>query len=149
MSYQLEKDLLDIETSIREAILSGDNFQYQKLLRMKAENLNSQFFNETKKLKADIENLESERSLALSVRDDLTDESKAAADIVLKRRSDLFDAEQIYQKAQSRLFYLDTQIEQQRKDIRALQQKLDAHVSSKLNSGDSPTMETLTNESTY
>ncbi len=149
MSYELNKQLADIETSIRDAILSGDNFQYQKLLRMKAENLDSQFFAETKNLKSEIENLETDRSFGLSVLADLTDELTQAANVVLEARGRLFDSEMAYQAIQAKQFYLETQTEQQRKDIRELKSKLNSHVNSKLNSGDSPTMETLTNESTY
>jgi predicted nucleic acid-binding Zn-ribbon protein len=149
MSYELNKQLADIETSIRDAILSGDNFQYQKLLRMKAENLDSQFFAETKNLKSDIENLQSERSFGLSVLADLNDELRQAADVVLLRRNALYEAEMSYQGVQAKQFYLTTQTEQQRKDIRELKSKLNSHVNSKLNSGDSPTMETLTNETIF
>lgn len=133
MSIILNRELEQIEADIKQSILDSDQFAYSKHLRRKQETTDKLFFSETASLREQIENLESDRSLAVSLRDDLTDESKAAADEVLRRRSDLFDAEQIYQKAQSRLFYLDTTIEQQRTDIKDLKRKLDLAVDKKLN----------------
>lgn len=145
----LEIELKNLENSIRDAIVGGEEFEYHKLLRAKTETESRIFFQKTAQLKSEIENLQSERSFGLSVRDDLTDELKQASDIVLQARSRLFDAEQAYQAIQAKQFYLDTKLEQERKDIKALQQKLDAHVASKLNSGDSPTNEVFTNEDTH
>jgi glycine cleavage system aminomethyltransferase T len=74
----------------------------------------------------------------------LNDELTQAANVVLEARGRLFDSEMAYQAIQAKQFYLTTQTEQQRKDIRELKSKLDSHVNSKLNS-----METITNETTY
>lgn len=144
MNEQLNRELQKIDEDIRAAVLDSDEFLYSKLSRARDENLSKQFFAETRKLKSDIENLESERSFGLSVLADLNDELTEAANVVLEARGRLFDAEMAYQAIQAKQFYLTTQTEQQRKDIRELKSKLNSHVNSKLNS-----METITNESTY
>jgi predicted nucleic acid-binding Zn-ribbon protein len=149
MNEQLNSELTKIDAGIRQAVLDADEFLYSKLNRARDENLSRQFFQTTKAMKADIENLESERSFGLSVLADLNDELTQAANVVLEARGRLFDSEMSYQAIQAKQFYLETQTGQQRKDILALKRKLDAHIDSKLNSGDSPTMETITNESTY
>jgi predicted nucleic acid-binding Zn-ribbon protein len=146
---QLNRELEKLESDIRQAVIDADEFLYSKLNRARDENLSKQFFADTRKLKADIETLETERSFGLSVLADLNDELTQAANVVLEARGRLFDSEMAYQAIQAKQFYLETQTEQQRKDIRELKSKLNSHVNSKLNSGDSPTMETLTNESTY
>lgn len=128
---QLEKEKLDNE--IRAAVTSGDEFLYSKLNRAKDELNQKIFFAENRRLKADIEALESERSFGLSLRSDLIDEAKEASDIVLRARSALFDAEQGYQSIQAKQFFLDTQIEQQRKDIQSLKRELNLLVDKKLN----------------
>ncbi len=144
MNEQLNRELQKIDEGIRAAVLDSDEFLYSKLNRAKDENLSKQFFAETRKLKTDIETLETDRSYGLSVLADLNDELTQAASVVLEARGRLFDSEMAYQAIQAKQFYLTTQTEQQRKDIRELKSKLDSHVNSKLNS-----METLTNESTY
>jgi predicted nucleic acid-binding Zn-ribbon protein len=149
MSETLQRELNKIDADIRQAVIDADEFLYSKLNRVRDENLSKQFFADTRKLKADIETLETERSFGLSVLADLNDELTQAANVVLEARGRLFDSEMSYQAIQAKQFYLETQTEQQRKDIRELKSKLNSHVNSKLNSGDSPTMETLTNESTY
>jgi predicted nucleic acid-binding Zn-ribbon protein len=146
---QLNRELEKLESDIRQAVIDADEFLYSKLNRARDENLSKQFFADTRKLKADIETLETERSFGLSVLADLNDELTQAANVVLEARGRLFDSEMAYQAIQAKQFYLETQTEQQRKDIRELKSKLNSHVNSKLNSGESPTMETLTNESTY
>jgi predicted nucleic acid-binding Zn-ribbon protein len=146
---QLNRELEKLESDIRQAVIDADEFLYSKLNRARDENLSKQFFADTRKLKADIETLETERSFGLSVLADLNDELTQAANVVLEARGRLFDSEMAYQAIQAKQFYLETQTEQQRKDIRELKSKLNSHVNSKLNSGDSLTMETLTNESTY
>jgi predicted nucleic acid-binding Zn-ribbon protein len=149
MNEQLNRELIKIDADIRQAVIDADEFLYSKLNRVRDENLSKQFFADTRKLKADIETLETERSFGLSVLADLNDELTQAANVVLEARGRLFDSEMSYQAIQAKQFYLETQTEQQRKDIRELKSKLNSHVNSKLNSGDSPTMETLTNETTY
>jgi chromosome segregation ATPase len=149
MSETLQRELNKIDADIRQAVIDADEFLYSKLNRVRDENLSKQFFADTRKLKADIETLETERSFGLSVLADLNDELTQAANVVLEARGRLFDSEMAYQAIQAKQYYLETQTEQQRKDIRELKSKLNSHVNSKLNSGDSPTMETLTNESTY
>jgi uncharacterized coiled-coil protein SlyX len=149
MNEILNRELNKIDADIRQAVIDADEFLYSKLNRARDENLSRQFFQTTKQIKSDIENLESERSFGLSVLEDLNDELTQAANVVLEARGRLFDSEMSYQAIQAKQFYLETQTGQQRKDIRELESKLQRHVNSKLNSGDSPTMETLTNESTY
>jgi chromosome segregation ATPase len=149
MSITLNRELEKLESDIRQAVIDADEFLYSKLNRARDENLSRQFFQTTKQIKSDIETLETERSFGLSVLADLNDELTQAANVVLEARGRLFDSEMAYQAIQAKQFYLETQTEQQRKDIRELKSKLNSHVNSKLNSGDSPTMETLTNESTY
>ncbi len=141
MSYELDKQLTDIETNIREAIISGDNFQYQKLLRMKSENQDSQYFAETKNLREKLDALESDRSFAFSVRDDLLSESKQAAAVVSEASGVLLEAQRVYAAVQARQYFNDTQIEIQRKDIQELKRKLESHINSKLNSVEQPEME--------
>jgi predicted nucleic acid-binding Zn-ribbon protein len=149
MNEQLNRELQKIDEDIRAAVLDSDEFLYSKLNRARDENLSKQFFAETRKLKSDIETVESERSFGLAVLADLNDELRQAADVVLLRRNALYEAEMVYQGIQARQFYLTTQTGQQRKDIQDLKRKLNSHIDSKLNSGESPTMETITNETTY
>ncbi len=132
MSITLNRELEKLESDIRAAVVASDEFQYQELLKRKAETQDKLFFAESKAMKSELENLESERSFGLSVRDELIDEAKQAADVVLVARNALYEAETAYQAILARQYFNETQTEQQRKDIRALQQKLDAHINSKL-----------------
>ena len=141
MSITLNRDLEKLELEIRDSVASGDEFLYSKLIRAKDELNQKMWFAESRQLKADIETLQTERSFGLSVLADLNDESKQAADIVLEARSRLFDCEMAYQAIEARKYYLTTQTEQQRKDIRELQRKLDTHINTKLSGGEPPEME--------
>ncbi len=133
MNEQLNRELVKIDADIRQAVIDADEFLYSKLNRARDENLSKQFFADTRKLKSDIENLETERSFGLSVLADLNDELTQAANVVLEARGRLFDAEMAYQAVQAKQFYLETQTGQQRKDIRELESKLQRHIDSKLN----------------
>ncbi len=132
MNELLNRELNKIDADIRQAVLDSDEFLYSKLNRAKDENLQKQFFAETKRLKSELENLETERSFGLLVLDDLQDELKQAANVVLEARGRLFDSEMSYQAIQAKQFYLTTQTEQQRKDIRELKSKLNSHIDSKV-----------------
>jgi chromosome segregation ATPase len=130
---QLNRELEKLESDIRAAVASGDEFLYSKLNRAKDELNQKIWFAESRQMKADIETLQTDRSFGLSVLADLNDESKQAANVVLEARSRLFDCEMAYQAIEAKKYYLTTQTEQQRKDIRDLQRKLDLSVDMKLN----------------
>lgn len=138
MSYELTKELSDIETQIRDAILSGDNFRYQKLLRMKSENLDSQFFAETKNLRSEIESLTESRAAAVSERESLTADLKAAADEVFSARSIVYDLEENHSRIANSIYFLDQKAEIDRQTIKDLSKRLETHINTKLNteSGD-------------
>ncbi len=136
MNETLNRELVKIDADIRQAVLDADEFLYSKLNRARDENLSRQFFQTTKQIKSDIENLESDRTFGLSVLSDLNDELTQAANVVLEARGRLFDAEMAYQAVQAKQFYLETQTGQQRKDIRELESKLQRHIDSKLQSGE-------------
>ncbi len=132
MSETLQRELSKIDADIRQAVIDADEFLYSKLSRARDENLSRQFFQTTKAMRAEIENLESERSFGLAVLADLNDELRQAADGVLLRRNALYEAEMVYQGIQAKQFYLETQTGQQRKDIQALKLKLESHINTKL-----------------
>jgi uncharacterized protein (DUF3084 family) len=149
MNEFLNRELNKIDADIRQAVLDSDEFLYSKLNRAKEENLQKQFFAETKSLRAEIVTLSESRQTALSVREDLQAELKLQADLVFEARSRAFDEQEKHNKIQFQLGYLDNKIANDRETIKALQKKLDSHVQSKLNSGDAPTMETTTNETIF
>ncbi len=130
---ELNRQLEKLESDIKQSVMDADEFLFAKLNRAKDELTQKMFFAESRQLKADIETLQTDRSFGLSVLADLNDESKQAANVVLEARSRLFDCEMAYQAIEAKKYYLTTQTEQQRKDIRDLQRKLDLSVDMKLN----------------
>jgi predicted nucleic acid-binding Zn-ribbon protein len=136
MNEQLNRELVKIDADIRQAVIDADEFLYSKLNRARDENLSKQFFAETRKLKADIENLSKERQAAIEVRADLTDDLKEAADETFRARSAAFDLQEIHSKIQSQLYFLDEKIRSDGENIKSLSKRLESHINTKLQSGE-------------
>jgi chromosome segregation ATPase len=132
MNEQLNRELNKIDENIRQAVIDADEFLFNKLNRARDENLSKQFFQTTKNLQAEIQTLSESRQTALAVREDLQAELKLQADLVFEARSRAFDEQEKHNKIQFQLGYLDNKIANDRETIRALQNKLDSHVQSKL-----------------
>jgi predicted nucleic acid-binding Zn-ribbon protein len=136
MNEQLNRELIKIDADIRQAVIDADEFLYSKLNRARDENLSKQFFAETRKLKSDIENLSKERQAAIEVRADLTDDLKEAADETFRARSAAFDLQEIHSKIQTQLYFLDEKIRTDGESIKSLSKRLQTHINSKLESGE-------------
>ncbi len=136
MNETLNRELNKIDADIRQAVIDADEFLYSKLNRARDENLSKQFFAETRKLKADIENLSKERQAAIEVRADLTDDLKEAADETFRARSAAFDLQEIHSKIQTQLYFLDEKIRTDGDNIKTLSKRLQTHINSKLESGE-------------
>ena len=132
MSITLNRELETIESDIKQAIIDGESFQYQKLLKMKAETTDKLFFAETKQMREDLENLESSRSFGLSMKRDIQLELTAAAAVVADIHKQLIAAQRIHEEIKLREYFNDTQTEQERKDISDLKKRLEAHINAKL-----------------
>ncbi len=136
MNETLNREIVKIDADIRQAVIDADEFLYSKLNRARDENLSKQFFAETRKLKSDIENLSKERQAAIEVRADLTDDLKEAADETFRARSAAFDLQEIHSKIQTQLYFLDEKIRTDGESIKSLSKRLQTHINSKLESGE-------------
>ncbi len=133
---------------LKDAITSGDYDLMTKIERSKSE-LNSRIFFEQRNDYAEqINNLAIEKKCAVELSGELADDLKSAADVVLKCRSALFDAEMQYQAIQSKQYFVDNELENNRQETIRVSGLLKTHIQSRLN-GISDEMETITNESTY
>jgi chromosome segregation ATPase len=132
MNEQLNRELNKIDENIRQAVIDADEFLFNKLNRARDENLSKQFFQTTKNLQAELGTLSESRQTALAVREDLQAELKQQADLVFAARSRAFDEQEKHNKIQFQLGYLDNKIANDKETIKALQNKLDSHVQSKL-----------------
>jgi chromosome segregation ATPase len=133
MNEQLNRELNKIDENIRQAVIDADEFLYSKLNRAKEENLQKQFFAETKSLRAELETLSESRQSALAVREDLTAELKEAADKVFAARSLVFDLEENHGRIANQIYFLDQKAEIDRQSIKDLSKRLETHINSKLN----------------
>ena len=68
MNQTLNRELEKLDAEIRLAVINGDEIHYAKLNRAKDELTQKIFFAESRQLKTDIENLETDRSFGLSMR---------------------------------------------------------------------------------
>ncbi len=133
---------------LKQAIVSGDFDLMTKIERSKSE-LNSRIFFEQRNELADkLNDLRIEKQSALELSGELADELKLAADVVLKCRSALFDAEMQYQAIQSKQYFVDNELENNRQESNRVNNLLTNHIQSRL-SGIPDKMEATTNESTY
>jgi uncharacterized protein (DUF3084 family) len=133
MNEQLNRELNKIDVEIRQAVIDADEFLYSKLNRAKDENLQKQFFAETKRLKSELGTLSESRQTALAVREDLTAELKEAADKVFAARSLVFDLEENHGRIANQIYFLDQKAEIDRQSIKDLSKRLETHINSKLN----------------
>ena len=129
---ELELELDKLDEKIKQSIIDTDEFLFAKLSRAKDELNQKIFFAESRRLKSDIENLETERACNLSIRADLQVELTAAADVVLVARNALYEAETAYSAVQAKQFFNDSQLQQQREDLAQLKSKLARHIELKL-----------------
>jgi predicted nucleic acid-binding Zn-ribbon protein len=136
MNEQLNRELVKIDADIRQAVIDADEFLYSKLNRARDENLSRQFFQTTKNLRAEIQTLTEERQTAIEVRADLTDDLKEAADETFRARSAAFDLQEIHSKIQTQLYFLDEKIRTDGESIKSLSKRLQTHINSKLESGE-------------
>jgi predicted nucleic acid-binding Zn-ribbon protein len=133
---QLNRELEKLDADIRQAVIDADEFLYSKLNRARDENLSRQFFQTTKNLRAEIQTLTEERQTAIEVRADLTDDLKEAADETFRARSAAFDLQEIHSKIQTQLYFLDEKIRTDGESIKSLSKRLQTHINSKLESGE-------------
>jgi predicted nucleic acid-binding Zn-ribbon protein len=136
MNEQLNRELVKIDADIRQAVIDADEFLYSKLNRARDENLSKQFFADTRKLKSEIQTLTEDRQTAIDVRADLTADLKEAADKVFAARSAAFDLQEIHSKIQSQLYFLDEKIRTDGENIKSLSKRLESHINTKLQSGE-------------
>ncbi len=136
MNEKLNRELVKIDADIRQAVIDADEFLYSKLNRARDENLSKQFFAETRNLKSEIQILTEDRQTAIEVRADLTDDLKEAADETFRARSAAFDLQEIHSKIQSQLYFLDEKIRTDGENIKSLSKRLESHINSKLESGE-------------
>ncbi len=136
MNEQLNRELIKIDADIRQAVIDADEFLYSKLNRARDENLSKQFFADTRQLKSEIQTLTEERQTAIEVRADLTADLKEAADETFRARSAAFDLQEIHSKIQSQLYFLDEKIRTDGENIKSLSKRLESHINTKLQSGE-------------
>jgi predicted nucleic acid-binding Zn-ribbon protein len=136
MNETLNRELIKIDADIRQAVIDADEFLYSKLNRARDENLSKQFFADTRQLKAEIQTLTEERQTAIEVRADLTADLKEAADETFRARSAAFDLQEIHSKIQSQLYFLDEKIRTDGENIKSLSKRLESHINTKLQSGE-------------
>jgi hypothetical protein len=133
---------------LKQAIVSGDYDLMTKIERSKSE-LNSRIFFEQRNDYAEqISNLAIEKKCAVELSGELAEQLKLAADVVLSARSALFDAEMQYQAIQSKQYFVDNELENNRQETNRVNNLLTNHIQSRL-SGIPDEMEAITNESTY
>jgi predicted nucleic acid-binding Zn-ribbon protein len=136
MNETLNRELVKIDADIRQAVIDADEFLYSKLNRARDENLSRQFFQMTKNLRAEIQTLTEDRQTAIEVRADLTADLKEAADETFRARSAAFDLQEIHSKIQSQLYFLDEKIRTDGENIKSLSKRLESHINTKLQSGE-------------
>ncbi len=142
MNEQLNRELQKIDEDIRAAVLDSDEFLYSKLSRARDENLSRQFFQTTKNLRSEIETLTAERQNALAVREDLTAELKEAADKAFSARSIVYDLEEAHSRIANSIYFLDQKAEIDRQTIKDLSKRLETHINTKLQSGETTNEQT-------
>lgn len=130
---ELELELEKIENDIRAAVVSGDEFQYHKLLRAKTETESKLFFRRQSAMKAEIETLKSERQAAKAVIDDLTKDLALQADKVRNLRSQAYDEQEKHNQISFKLHILRTKEENDKDTIWELQKQLNLMADKKLN----------------
>jgi hypothetical protein len=117
---------------LKDAITSGDYDLMTKIERSKSE-LNSRIFLEQRNDYAEqINNLAIEKKCALELSAELAEQLKLAADVVLKCRSALFDAEMSYQAIQSKQYFVDNELENNRQETNRVNGLLTNHIKSRL-----------------
>jgi predicted outer membrane protein len=118
---------------LKQAIVSGDFDLMTKIERSKVE-LSSRIFLEQRNDYAEqINNLVIEKKCALELSAELAEQLKLAADVVLKCRSALFDAEMQYQAIQSKQYFVDNELENNRQETIRVNGLLKTHIQSRLN----------------
>ena len=139
---ELQRQLEKLESDIRQSVIDTDEFLFAKLNRAKDELTQKIFFAESRNLKSEIENLETDRTFQLSLRSDLADELTTAAEVVADIHKRLVAAQKAHENIKLRQYFNDTTIEQQRKDLVRLKGKLQSHINKKLQSGENKNAET-------
>jgi ATP-dependent exoDNAse (exonuclease V) alpha subunit len=117
---------------LKQAIVSGDYDLMTAIEKSKSE-LNSRIFFEQRNEYAEkLNDLRIEKQTALELSAELADELKLAADVVLKCRSALFDAEMQYQAIQSKQYFVDNELENNRQESNRVNNLLTNHIKSRL-----------------
>jgi chromosome segregation ATPase len=124
-----------LQQRLDESVIGADLDTNTKLERSKAELERTIFFERTKDFRERLANLEDDRKNAFAVRDDLTAELKAQADLVFQARSQAFDEAEKHNQIQAKLHFLDNTIENSRQTITELKAELAAHLKQKLYGG--------------
>lgn len=133
---------------LKDAITSGDYDLMTKIERSKVELSSRIFFEQRNDYAEQINNLAIEKKCAVELSGELAEQLKLAADVVLSARSALFDAEMQYQAIQSKQYFVDNELENNRQESNRVNGLLTNHIKSRL-SGIPDKMEAITNESTY
>jgi hypothetical protein len=126
---------------LKNAIVSGDYDLMTKIERSKVELSSRIFFEQRNDYAEQINNLAIEKKCAVELSGELAEQLKLAADVVLKCRSALFDAEMSYQAVQSKQYFVDNELENNRQETIRVNGLLTNHIKSRLSgvSGELPT----------
>ena len=117
---------------LKDAITNG-NFDLMTKIEKSRSELNSRiFFARRDELANKLNELQIEKTCALELKTELLGELKTAADFVLSCRSALFDAEMQYQAIQSKQYFVDNQIENNRQETIRVNGLLTNHIKSRL-----------------
>jgi Mg2+ and Co2+ transporter CorA len=118
---------------LKDAIVSGDFDLMTKIERSKVELSSRIFFEQRNDYAEQINNLAIEKKCAVELSAELAEQLKLAADVVLKCRSALFDAEMQYQAIQSKQYFVDNELENNRQEAIRVNGLLKTHIQSRLN----------------
>jgi len=118
---------------LKQAIVSGDYDLMTKIERSKVELSSRIFFEQRNDYAEQINNLAIEKKCAVELANELGEQLKLAADFVLKCRSALFDAEMQYQAIQSKQYFVDNELENNRQETMRVNGLLKTHIQSRLN----------------
>ncbi|HEY0459203.1 MAG TPA: hypothetical protein VGC97_08705 [Pyrinomonadaceae bacterium] len=117
---------------LEQAIISGDFDLMTAIEREQAELTRRIYFERRNDYAERLEDLRIEKQCALELQSELADELQAAAGEVLAARSAVYDAEQRHAAIKAKQYFVDTQIDQNRKETIRVNGELNNHVKSRL-----------------
>jgi hypothetical protein len=126
---------------LKNSIVSGDYDLMTKIERSKVELNNRIYFARRDELADKLNDLRIEKQSAVELSDELAEQLKLAAAVVMDARSKLYDCEQAYAVVTSKQYFVSNQIELNRKESIRVNAELNKHIQSRLNGipGELPT----------